>query len=64
MDHLTYIIMLSDHVQGFIAHILRMRSGKADTHFRHFLGDTLQQGGKRNFLPLFLKEIRVDILPQ
>ena len=58
MDHLTYIVMLSDHVQGFIAHILRMRSGKADTHFRHFLGD------KRNFLPLFFKEIRVDILPQ
>ena len=63
VDHLTYIIMLGDHVQSFVTHILRVRSGKADTHLRYLLGHTLQQNGKRNFLSLFLKEIRVYILP-
>ena len=52
------------HLQGFVTHILRMRSGKADTHSRNSLSNSAKQHRESNHFILSLKTIGINVLTQ
>ena len=65
VDMLAHIGHFRNNLQGFIAHILGVRSSEADAYARCRLCYGAQQHRESDNLPVrLLKTVRVDILPQ
>ena len=61
---LAHIRYIGNHLEGFIAHILRMRGGEADTHMRYGSGHKAEEGREVDDFTVLLKAIGIDILTE